>query len=191
MKTQQLSRDGAGETVSTGVRLVRDAAVAAAAGLVASKVMSPATSKLYEFQTEEAKKQEQDASYGVAYNVAARKTAEAVGVDLGDEQVTKAGTALHYLLGVGWAPAYMWLRRSRGWSPWGAGMAAGASMYVLVDEVANPLLKFTPPPREYPLVTHLRGLAGHFVYGMALAVTVETGWRLLGGRPRRVPVRTA
>lgn len=61
-------------------------------------------------------------------------------------------------------------------------------MYVLVDEVANPLLKFTPPPQKYPLVTHLRGLAGHFAYGLGLAAGVEAGWRLLGavhGEPAR------
>lgn len=164
--------------------LLRDAAVATGAGLLGAKVMSPATSKLYELQTEEAKKKETEVSYGTAYNVAAKKTAGLVGVELGEEQVTKAGTALHYALGVAWAPLYMWLRRSRRWSPWGAGMAAGASMYLLVDEVANPLFKFAPPPQKYPLVTHLRGLAGHFVYGLGLAAGVEAGWRLVGGRPR-------
>lgn len=163
---------------------LRDAAVATGAGLLAAKVMSPATSKLYELQTEEAKKKETEASYGVAYTVAAKKTAGLVGVELSEEQAAKAGNALHYALGVGWAPVYMWLRRSRGWSPWGAGMAAGASMYVLVDEVSNPIFGFTPPPQKFPLVTHLRGLAGHFVYGLGLAAGVEAGWRLLGGRAR-------
>lgn len=164
--------------------LLRDAAIGTGAGLLASKVMSPATSKLYELQTEEAKKKETEVSYGVAYKVAAEKTAGVVGAELSEEQVTRAGTALHYALGAAWAPVYMWLRRSRGWSPWGAGVAAGASMYVLVDEVANPLFRFTPPPHKYPLVTHLRGLAGHFVYGLGLAAGVEAGWRLVGGRPR-------
>lgn len=164
--------------------LLRDAAIGAGAGLLGAKVMSPATSKLYELQTEEAKKKETEASYGTAYNVAARKTAGVVGVELSEQQAAKAGTTLHYALGVAWAPVYMWLRRSRGWSPWGAGMAAGASMYVLVDEVANPIFKFTPPPQKYPLVTHLRGLAGHFVYGLGLAAGVEAGWRLLGAQPR-------
>jgi uncharacterized membrane protein YagU involved in acid resistance len=164
--------------------LLRDAAIGAGAGLLGAKVMSPATSKLYEFQTEEAKKKETEASDGTAYNVAAKKTAGVVDVELSEQQAAKAGTTLHYALGMAWAPVYMWLRRSRGWSPWGAGMAAGASMYVLVDEVANPIFKFTPPPQKYPLVTHLRGLAGHFVYGLGLAAGVEAGWRLVGGRPR-------
>lgn len=165
------------------VQLLRDAAIGTAAGLAGSKVMSPATSKLMELQTEEAKKKEQEASYGVAYNVAAKKTAGAVGVELSDQQASKIGNALHYGLGVAWAPVYMWLRRSRGYSPFGAAMASGMSMYALVDEIANPLLGFTPPPKAYPLVTHLRGLAGHLVYGLGLAAVIEGGWRVLGGRP--------
>lgn len=166
------------------VGLVRDAAVGAGAALLGAKVMTPVTTKLYELQTEEAKKQETGVSYGTAYTVAAKKTAGLVGVDLSEDQASKAGTVLHYGLAVSWAPLYMWLRRSRRWSPWGAGTAVGTSMYMLVDEIANPLFKFTPPPQKYPLVTHLRGLAGHFAYGLGLAAGVEAGWRLLGGRPR-------
>jgi uncharacterized membrane protein YagU involved in acid resistance len=168
----------------TTATLLRDTAVGVVAGLAGAKVMQPATSKLYEHQTDAAKQQEEEASYGVAYDVAAEKTASTIGVELDDDQVARAGTALHYALGVAWAPIYMWLRRSRGYSPFGAGVAAGTSMYVLVDELANPLLGFTAPPKAYPLVTHLRGLAGHLVYGLGMAAVVEAGWRLLGGRPR-------
>ena len=163
--------------------LVRDAIVGVGAGLFGAKVMSPATSKLYEYQTDQAKEKETEASYGVAYNVAAKKTAGLVGVELSEEQTAKAGTALHYGLGVAWVPLYMWLRRSRGYSPFGAGIASGTSMYALVDELANPLFGFTPPPQEYPLVTHLRGLAGHVVYGLATAAAVELAWRVVGGAP--------
>jgi uncharacterized membrane protein YagU involved in acid resistance len=67
-------------------------------------------------------------------------------------------------------------------TPFGAGTAAGLSMAVLVDEVANPLLGFTPPPQKYPLVSHLRGLAGHLVYGLGVAALVETGWKATGRR---------
>ncbi len=68
---------------------------------------SPVTNKLYELQTEESKQQEQEVSYGVAYNVAAAKAARAVRVDLDEQHVNKAGTLLHYALGVSWAPAYI------------------------------------------------------------------------------------
>lgn len=75
--------------------LVRDAAVGTGAGLLGAKVMTPVTTKLYELQREEAKEQETEASYGTAYTVAAKKTAGVVGVELSEEQASKAGTTLH------------------------------------------------------------------------------------------------
>lgn len=116
--------------------------------------------------------------------VRAEKAARAAGVDLDDEQVQKAGTALHYALAMSWAPAYIVLRRMTRLAPWGAGLAAGMSMYALVDEALNPVLGFTPPPKAYPFATHLRGLAGHLVFGLAVAAVTEAGWKLLGNQPR-------
>ncbi len=161
--------------------LVTDAALVAVAGFGAAKVMGKATTLLYEQQTE-AKKQEEDASYGVAYNVAARKTAALAGRELSQDQAGKAGMAIHYALSFGWVPVYMVLRRRFGMGPFGAGIASGLSMAVLVDEIGNPLLGFTPPPQAYPLVTHLRGLAGHLVYGLGVAALVEAGWKATGRR---------
>lgn len=163
--------------------LVIDAALVGVAGYGAAKVMGKATTFMYEQQTEEAKQQEKDESYGVAYTVAAKKTAALAGKELSQQQASKAGMGLHYGLAIGWVPVYMVLRRHHGMTPFGAGTATGLSLALVVDEVANPLLGFTPPPQKYPLVTHLRGFAGHLVYGLATAAIVETGWKLLGRRP--------
>ena len=72
----------------------------------------------------------------------------------------------------------MVLRRRFGMSSFGAGAACGLSMSILVDEIGNPLLGFTPPPQKYPLVSHLRGFAGHLVYGLGVAALVEAGWKV-------------
>jgi uncharacterized membrane protein YagU involved in acid resistance len=101
---------------------------------------------------------------------------------LSQQQASKVGNALHYALALGWVPVYMVARRRFGMTPFGAGAASGLSMAVLVDEIANPLLGFTPPPQKYPLVSHLRGLAGHLVYGLGVAALVEAGWKLTGRR---------
>jgi hypothetical protein len=163
-------------------QLVTDAVIVVAAGYGAAQVMGPVTTFLYEQQTDEAKQQEEDASYGVAYNVAAKKTAALVGKELTQEQAGKAGMAIHYALALGWVPLYMVARRRYGMTPFGAGTASGLSMALLVDEIGNPLLGFTPPPQAYPLVTHLRGIAGHLVYGWSMAGLVELGWKLTGRR---------
>jgi hypothetical protein len=162
--------------------LVTDAALVGVAGYGAAKVMGKATTFMYQQQTDEAKQQEKDESYGVAYNVAAKKTAALAGKELSQDQASKTGMAIHYALALGWVPVYMVARRRFGMTPFGAGAASGLSMAVLVDEIGNPLLGFTPPPQKYPLVSHLRGLAGHLVYGLAVAAIVEAGWKLTGRR---------
>jgi hypothetical protein len=162
--------------------LIADAALVGIGGFGAAKVMGKATTAMYEQMTDEAKEQEEEASYGVAYNVAAKKTAALAGKELSEDQASKAGNALHYGLALGWVPIYMVARRRFGMTPFGAGVASGLSMSVLVDEIANPLLGFTPPPQKYPLVSHLRGLAGHLVYGLSLAALVEAGWKITGQR---------
>ena len=162
--------------------LVRDAVLVVGAGFGAAMVMGKATTFMYEQQSEDAKKQEEEASYGIAYNVAAKKGAALLGQDLSDDQAGRIGSGIHYALALGWVPVYMVARRRWGMTPFGAGVATGLSMSVLVDEVGNPLLGLTPPPQEYPLVSHLRGVAGHLVYGLSVAGFVEAGMRIMGRR---------
>ena len=162
--------------------VVTDAALVAVAGYGAAKVMGKATTFMYEQQTDEAKQQEKEESYGVAYNVAAKKTAALAGKEISDDEASTAGMAIHNALALGWVPVYMLARRRFGMTPFGAGVACGLSMSLLVDEIGNPLLGFTPPPQKYPLVSHLRGVAGHLVYGLAVAAIVEAGWKLTGRR---------
>lgn len=162
-----------------------DVALVGVAGLGAAKLMGVATTFMYEHQSDEAKTREEAASYGVAYNVAAQKIAGFAGRQLSEDQESKTGLAIHYALALGWVPIYMVLNRRVGISAPMAGAAAGLSMSLLVDELANPLLGFTPPPQAYPLVTHLRGLAGHLVYGLSVAALVEAGWTVTCRRRRR------
>ncbi len=163
--------------------LAADAAISIVAGLFASKVMDGVTTRIYEAQSDEAKKHETDVSYGVAYNVAVRKTADRLGLRLTEQQVNTGGQVMHYGLGIALAPTYMILRRRTTLTPPGAGITAGVVLYAVLDEAINPLLGFTPPPQAYPLVTHLRGLAGHVVLGLALASAVEGAWAVSGRRP--------
>ncbi|WP_051479265.1 DUF1440 domain-containing protein [Arthrobacter sp. H5] len=162
--------------------LVGDAVLVGGAGFGAAMVMGKVTTFMYEQQSDGAKRQEEAASYGVAYNVAAKKGAALVGQDMSDEQAGRIGSGIHYALALGWVPVYMVARRRWGMTPFGAGVVTGLSMAVLVDEVGNPLLGLTPPPQKYPLVTHLRGIAGHLVYGLSVAGFVEAGMRVMRRR---------
>jgi hypothetical protein len=85
--------------------------------------------------------------------------------------------AVHYALGAVPGAIYGVLRR---WVPFaraGSGLFYGLGVFAANDEYLNTKLGLAAPPSAYPPETHLRGLAGHAVLGVA----TETGIQLLGG----------
>ena len=62
--------------------------------------------------------------------------------------------------------------------PLAAGALTGASLSLIVDEVLAPALGFSAPNRDYPALTHVRGLLNHLAYGAAVAVTAEVLYQL-------------
>lgn len=96
----------------------------------------------------------------------------------------KAGMALHYGAGLVWAPLYQQLRRRTAMGPITAGLATGASQSLLLDEVITPAIGASAPNRDYPVSAHLRGLAAHLAYGLAIAAVTEAGWKVTGAGPR-------
>ena len=120
-------------------------------------------------------------------HVAARRIAEELGRPLDDRRVGAAAKAVHYGLGMAWGPIYGLLRRHGGMRPLGAGLAAGASLALIVDEGLTPALGFSAPNRDYPAVTHIRGFLAHLVWGAAAALAAEAVYRLTGTAPG--PVR--
>ncbi len=150
-------------------------------GYAGTKVMEPVSMKLYELESEEDRRKEDEARPGPPYVIAARKTTEALGMELSDEQLEKVATyVFHYGLGMSWGPPYAFLRRWTNLNPVSAGLLTGAAMSLLVDEGMTPLLGFSAPNRDYPLATHLRGFAAHLAFGLGVAATVEAIYWLGG-----------
>lgn len=148
-------------------------------GYVGTKIMERVSMKLYELESEEDRKREEEVRPGPPYEIAARKTTNALGIELPEEQIQAlAMYGFHYGLGMGWGPTYTFLRRWTDLNPVSAGLLAGASLSLLIDEGMTPLLGFSAPNRDYPLSTHLRGFAAHLVYGLGVAVAAETLYRL-------------
>jgi hypothetical protein len=56
-------------------------------------------------------------------------------------------------------------------------------MSLIADETMTPALGFSAPNRAYPLATHLRGVAAHPVFVLAVAAVTEAAWALRGRRP--------
>jgi hypothetical protein len=162
-----------------------DLALATVASYVGTKAMEPVSMKLYERESAADREREDAVRPGPPYRTAAEKITTALGVELTDEQLDRLSLVLHYGLAAQWAPLYPLLRRRAGWSAPAAGLATGAAMSVVADELMTPAFGFSAPNLDYPLSTHLRGLVAHLVFGLAVAATVETGWGLAGRlRPR-------
>jgi hypothetical protein len=147
----------------------------AVAGVVGTWVMDVATWALYRRASEEVLEQEQRTRvFGKdPAHAAARHVARAVGSDAAQEQPNAAGILIHYQLGIGPGVVYAKLRERFPAITIGKGALWGATLYVTNDLVAARLLRLAGPQRDYPWQTHLRGLVGHMVLGVATHLTLE------------------
>jgi hypothetical protein len=159
--------------------LVSDIGTGMIGGYVGTQVMERVSMKLYELEPEEDRQKEEEVRPGPPFYIAARKTTEALGIELSEDQLENlAMYGFHYGLGMGWGPTYAFLRRWTGLNPISAGLLSGAAMSLLVDEGMTPYFGFSAPNRAYPLVTHLRGFAAHLAFGLGVAGTAEVIWWL-------------
>jgi hypothetical protein len=167
-----------------GVRaVVADMVTAGVAGYAGTKVMEQVSMALYKAESPRIQAKEDALRPGPPYQVAAKKTAAAIGVKLSDKAVERGGMAFHYGLAISWVPLYGVLRRRAQWGGPLAAVVTGAAMSAVADETLTPLLGFSAPNRAYPLATHARGVAAHLVFGAAVGALSETVWALTGRRP--------
>ena len=163
--------------------LAKDLAIAPVAGYLATKVMEPVSMKLYEWESDADRQREDEVRPGPPFGIAADKTLALVGIHLQGAAQERAGMTFHYGLAVSWAPVYALIRRTTLIGPVSAGLASGAAMSLIVDEGLTPLLGFSAPNRDYPLITHARGFAAHLAFGLAVAAVTEATWCLTRRRP--------
>jgi uncharacterized membrane protein YagU involved in acid resistance len=53
------------------------------------------------------------------------------------------------------------------------GLTFGTAFFLVVDELMNPLLGFTPGPRAFPWQAHARGFGGHLAFGAASELALQ------------------
>ena len=169
-----------------GRALLVDSAVGLAAGLAATKATDLAQGPLRRATPEGVKRREERVGPGPSSShAAARRVAERLGRPLDERRLKPAAKAVHYGLGAAWGPVYCLLRRHGGLRPLGAGLVAGASLALVVDEGLAPALGLSAPNRAYPVATHVRGFLAHLVWGAAAALAAEAIHRLAGTAPGR------
>ncbi len=103
----------------------------------------------------------------------ARHLARLAGSAAGKKVPNAGGIFIHYLLGIGPGVLYAKLRRGNPIVTAGKGALWGAGLYVGNDLIAGRLLRVMGPQRDYPWQAHARGVAGHFVLGVATHAVLE------------------
>src|SRR4051812_11537532 len=163
--------------------LLADVAIGCVAGLVATKVYGLVQEALYRPMPRDVKRREEQLRPGPSSQVAASRMADGLGCPLDEQERELAGCAVHYGVGTAWGPLYGLLRRHGGMQPLGAGALTGVALSLIVDEGLAPALGFSAPNREYPALTHVRGLLNHLAYGTAVAITAEVLYGLTSTGP--------
>ena len=144
---------------------VANLSIGAAIGYASSMAMDKATGWYLGYQSEASRRREEEVAPGGAPVLVGKKLARLVGRDVSDEGAVKIGSLVHRSLGMTYGMAAAALTR-KGVAPLAAGVATGATAFVVVDEAFLSAF-FTPPPWAYPIESHLRGVVGHLGYGLA------------------------
>ena len=160
-----------------------EAALGAAAGAAAVWLMDRADWALWDRQPAEVRRRIEAVRPGGLdpAHVLVHRAAGLFGKTLQPAQPHPAGIALHYAIGMLPAAAYALARRRAPGLAAAGGLAFGLAVFLLEDELANPLMRTSAAPHRYPWQAHARGLVGHLIYGAAL----EAVLRALLGPPRR------
>jgi uncharacterized membrane protein YagU involved in acid resistance len=160
---------------------LRDLVIGAVAGFTATLVADRAAPLLHRLTPEREKAREPAIPEGSSSGAAARLLCEKFGYAPSAAALELTRRTLHYGLGMGWGPVYCFARQRLGLPPAIAGILAGTSLSLCVDEMLNSLLGTTPPSHHFPLSAHLRGLLTHLVWGSVAAAVAE----MLYGLERR------
>ena len=175
---------------ANGGALAVDLLTGAVAGAVGVWAMDRVDWFLYErgLDTPETRRQTEAARPGGMdpAHVTAKMAADAIGVRLSSPKENPAGLAVHYSLGIMPGMLYGAMRERVDYVGRGRGLGYGFALFVVEDEIANPLLGIAAPPGRYPWTAHARGLVAHLVYGFVTdAVLSLLNGRRYAGRSRR------
>ena len=111
------------------------------------------------------------AGEGRCHDESGREIAALSGRHLSHEQKKKLGPLVHYSFGTLQGAVYGTVAEMTGASKGLlSGLIFGTALYLAADEMAVPALGLSGKLTEYPLSSHLYGLASHLVYGVSTEV---------------------
>jgi hypothetical protein len=155
-----------------------DLVIGAASGYLAGFAMDRATGVFLARQSEESIVRQDELAPGGAPALFVRRAAGAFGANLGLEASEPYALALHRTLTATYGLTAAALVTPERPPMRSAFMTVGAAL-VFVDE-GLPTLRIVPPPSEWPLESHLRGVIGHLTLAVGIGVLLSLAQRLFG-----------
>lgn len=160
---------------NSNAEFFNDVLIGAVGGLIGTVVLERITSKLYEWEDEEAKKKEEELRpEGDPPSILAKRISDDVlRLNLSEDKKTKLAMGLHYGFGV-MAGAMFGASAPR--APFlsaGLGTLYGTLFWLLGDEIGMPVMGLSKPSQDYPWQTHARAWAAHVGYGVAVVGTYK------------------
>ncbi len=147
--------------------LLKDIFYGFISGLVGTFVMDKVTTAMYKLESERTKQKESSLMKEPSYAILARRVAAKAGSQLTDQQASKGGALFHWSYGITWGGLYGALHDRVPAVSKAGGLLYAIAVWALGDEGLTTALKIAPPPREFPLAVHVRGLVGHVIYAAA------------------------
>lgn len=158
--------------------MLRDALRGALAGAAATWLMDRFTTVMLEAQAPEVTAQEEAAQPNGKSSVGnlVDRVAATTGIEVPEPRRALIEQVVHYALGA--VPGALYgVARKLPLVRAGNGVGYGLALFAVNDEYLNARLGLSGPATAYPPETHLRGIGGHAVLGVA----TETGIQMLGG----------
>lgn len=158
------------------LNFVKDAALGFVAGAAGVWAMDKVSWLMYNHESQEALRKEQEARKGDnldTSHTAVAKVAEHLDMGIEPKQPNAIGIGLHYLLGMmpGAIYSILWHRSNAVGAS--RGVLYGAGLSLTQDEGMAPLLGLAASPTKYPWQAHVRGVVSHVVLGVVTDLVIR------------------
>jgi uncharacterized membrane protein YagU involved in acid resistance len=156
-------------------KILKDVLYGFVGGAAGTLVIGEAMKSISKLQSEEDKRREQELLPEQPTEKLARKVSESViGVQMSPDTKAAMGRVVYWGYGIFWGGVYGLLRKRVPVMAWGAGLPFGIAFGLIGPAVMLPGLNLTPPPTQFPVSAHARGLISHYAY----AATAEAVCRI-------------
>ena len=154
------SNSGAANRIWLGIAI---GAIAGLAGTIVMTQFQNAVSSLA--KPENNNEDEKDSGDNATIKTAQTVTQLVTGHNIPQEEKALAGQIVHYSFGTAMGAVYGAVSEIEPSSSAGMGLPFGTALWLAADELALPSLGLSGPPSEFPVTSHIYGLASHLVYG--------------------------